>query len=271
MNVIETNLSFGSMTKRSTSNRIMLHHSATKSCTIEQIHSWHKSAGYAGVGYHYLVRKDGSIYRGRPENMMGAHAANNNSDSIGICFEGNFEEEEMPAAQKVAGKELVAYLKDKHKISKVQRHKDVNATACPGKNFQFEEIAAAEMEEDMVKYRAHMQTYDWQDSKQEGEIAGITGQGKRLEAFVINSDVINFKYKAHLQTFGDTDWVTNGYVCGTMGLGKRIEAIWIDADVPIRYRVHQQGVGWTAWVTNGQMAGSTGQSKRIEAIKIEVI
>lgn len=271
MNIIETNLTFGPLSKRDKTTEMYLHHAATIKCTVEQIHSWHKAFGWPGIGYHYLVCKDGSIYRGRPEDTIGAHASGHNSYSIGICFEGNFEIEEMPEAQKAAGKELIAYLKGKYKIDKVLRHKDVNATACPGKHFPFEEIASAKGDDEMVQYRAHLQTYDWQDTKQEGEIAGTTGQGKRMEAFVINSDDINFKYKAHIQSEGDTDWVTNGHVVGTMGLGKRIEAIWIDADADIRYRVHQQGAGWTPWVTNGQMAGATGRSKRIEAIQIEVI
>lgn len=46
----------------------------------------------------------------------------------------------MPDAQKVAGMELVAYLKQKYGISAVQRHSDVVATSCPGTNFPFEEI-----------------------------------------------------------------------------------------------------------------------------------
>ena len=73
--------------------------------------------------------------------MVGAHATNHNSKSIGICFEGNFENETMCAAQKQAGIELVNYLKEKYKITKVLKHKDVGKTACPGKNFPFDEIA----------------------------------------------------------------------------------------------------------------------------------
>lgn len=271
MDIIENNLTFGSLSKRTKTSRIFAHHAATIRCSVEQIHSWHKTAGYGGIGYHYLVRKDGSIYRGRPEDTIGAHASGNNSDSIGICFEGNFEIEEMPEVQKKAGRELIAFLKNKYKIDKVLRHRDVNATACPGKYFPFEEIAEAELEEDMVKIRAHVQTYDWQDTKQEGEIVGTTGQGKRLEAFVINSADIKFRYKAHLEDEGDTPWVTNGHVVGTMGLGRRIEAIWIDADIKIKYRVHMQGTGWSDWKENGEMAGTIGESRRIEAIQIEVI
>lgn len=142
MNIIETNLKFrGSMTNRSKTNRIILHHAEASSCTAQQIHQWHLNNGWSGAGYHFLVRKDGSIFRLRPENKVGAHASGANSDSIGICFEGRYQYETMPQAQINAGKELVAYLKGKYGISKVLRHKDVCSTDCPGKNFPFDEIA----------------------------------------------------------------------------------------------------------------------------------
>ena len=112
MNIIETSLKFkNSMTNRSATKRIILHHAEASQCTAEDIHRWHLNNGWAGAGYHFLVRKDGSIYRLRPENKVGAHAQGANSDSIGICFEGAYMAETMPQAQINAGKELVAYLK----------------------------------------------------------------------------------------------------------------------------------------------------------------
>ena len=141
MKIIEKTYSFGAMNTRSRTTRIIIHHAAATSCTADDIHRWHKNNGWAGIGYHFFVRKDGSVYRGRPQDKVGAHASGENSDSIGICFEGNYETEKtMPAAQKKAGAELVAYLKNYYKITKVLKHKDVNATACPGKNFPFNEI-----------------------------------------------------------------------------------------------------------------------------------
>ena len=143
MKIIETGLSFGSMSVRSKTNRIIVHHAAAKTASASDIHRWHKQRGWAGAGYHFLVRKDGSVYRLRPEKYVGAHASGSNSDSLGICFEGDFEKETMGTAQKNSGKELVAYLKKRYGISKVQRHKDVGSTSCPGKNFPFSEIAGA--------------------------------------------------------------------------------------------------------------------------------
>lgn len=59
-------------------------------------------------------------------------------------------EEDMPEAQKEAGKELVSYLKGKYGITTVQRHKDVCATSCPGDKFPFEEIANSEKKEEVI-------------------------------------------------------------------------------------------------------------------------
>lgn len=143
MNIIETNLKFKEMNTRKATNRIILHHAEATECTAEQIHQWHLNNDWSGAGYHFLVRKDGSIYRLRPEDKVGAHAGGSNSDSIGICFEGKYDEETMPEAQIKAGQDLVAYLKEKYNISKVQRHSDVCNTSCPGKNFPFDEIVNA--------------------------------------------------------------------------------------------------------------------------------
>lgn len=143
MNIVETNLSFGSMSIRSKTTRIILHHAAAKSCGAATIHKWHLNNGWSGIGYHFVVRKNGTIERGRPENTVGAHASGSNSDSIGVCFEGDFMSETMSDVQKNAGKELVAYLKNKYGISTVQKHSDVCSTDCPGTNFPFSEIAGA--------------------------------------------------------------------------------------------------------------------------------
>lgn len=148
MNIIEKTYKLnGDLRARSKTTRIILHHAAATKCTVEDIDSWHKGNGWTCIGYHFFVNKKGEVYRGRPENTVGAHAGDNNTDSIGVCAEGNFENETMGTAQKEALKELVAYLKNKYGISKVQKHKDVNATACPGKNYPFDEIAKAKVTE----------------------------------------------------------------------------------------------------------------------------
>lgn len=140
MEIIETNLQFKEMETRKLTQRIILHHAAAQNCSAEDIHRWHLSNGWSGAGYHFLVRKDGKIYRLRPENKVGAHAYGANYNSLGICFEGDYMKETMPKAQIKAGRELVEYLKNKYSISKIEEHKDENSTNCPGDNFPFEQI-----------------------------------------------------------------------------------------------------------------------------------
>lgn len=143
MNIIEKPYNWkGTLSKRKSTKRIILHHAESSSCTADDIHRWHLDRGWSGIGYHFFVRKDGSIYRGRPENTIGAHASGANSNSIGICAEGRYMTETMPDAQKNSIIELVAYLLNKYNISTVLKHKDVSSTDCPGDNFPFEEIVA---------------------------------------------------------------------------------------------------------------------------------
>jgi N-acetylmuramoyl-L-alanine amidase len=58
----------------------------------EEIHSQHKTDGWSGIGYHYVIRKDGTIERGRPLQKRGAHAKANghNKYSIGVAFVGGY-------------------------------------------------------------------------------------------------------------------------------------------------------------------------------------
>lgn len=150
MEIIETNLEFKDMSTRKSTERIILHHADAKSCSAEDIHRWHLNNGWSGAGYHFLVRKDGKVYRLRPEDKVGAHAYGSNYNSLGVCFEGNFMEEDMPAEQIKAGQELVAYLKNKYNITTVQRHKDVCSTNCPGDKFPFNEITNSETSNEII-------------------------------------------------------------------------------------------------------------------------
>ena len=150
MEIIEINLQFKDMNTRKSTERIILHHADAKNCSAEDIHRWHLNNGWAGAGYHFLVRKDGKIYRLRPEDKVGAHAYGSNYNSLGVCFEGDYMEEDMPEVQIKAGQELVAYLKNKYAISTVQAHRDVCATSCPGDKFPFDEITNSETSNEII-------------------------------------------------------------------------------------------------------------------------
>ncbi len=124
---------------RNRTNYIVLHHRAGDG-TVESIHNQHINNGYSGIGYHFYIRKNGSIFRGRPINSIGAHCLNYNYNSVGICFEGNFENEEMSVMQLNAGVEIVNYLKNLYPNAAIVGHKSLYNTACPGKNFPMDKI-----------------------------------------------------------------------------------------------------------------------------------
>ena len=129
----------GALVKRNETKYIILHHRAGNG-DVESIHAQHLSLGWTGIGYHFYVRKNGTVYRGRPLGVVGAHCQGHNSYSVGVCFEGNFEKEKMPEKQIRAGVMLVSYLRTLFPSAEMKRHGDMDSTLCPGKNFKFEEI-----------------------------------------------------------------------------------------------------------------------------------
>jgi hypothetical protein len=143
----------GALAKRNNIDMIVLHHADASTCSVQDIHWWHIRNGWSGIGYHYFVNKQGVVFKGRPDDVIGSHAKGYNSTSIGICFEGRYNKEIMPQAQIQAGKELVAYLKMKYNINKVNGHGDLMATDCPGKLFPFEAIIGEEQENLVLSFQ----------------------------------------------------------------------------------------------------------------------
>ncbi|MDT8719700.1 N-acetylmuramoyl-L-alanine amidase [Clostridium sp. 19966] len=146
MNIIETNLSWnGALTYNNVPQMVVIHHAEASTCTIQDIDNWHKERGWIGCGYHFLVRKDGSVYRGRPENAEGAHCYGYNSNSLGVCFEGNYMVDSMPDVQKQSGIELIKYLLQRYNLSRIEPHRALYNTSCPGNKFPFDDIKNASL------------------------------------------------------------------------------------------------------------------------------
>lgn len=101
-----------------------------------QIHHDHQDRGYSGIGYHYVIRKNGSIERGRPREWVGAHCLPANRNSIGIHVGGNFMEEAPTIDQMTALTELCADLCEIYSLTPdaMVGHRDKDQTACPGDN-----------------------------------------------------------------------------------------------------------------------------------------
>ena len=137
MNIINVNLSFGSLSKRGTTNKIIGHHADAPNCTVQDIHNWHKNNGWSGIGYHLFIRKNGEVYQGRPIDTLGAHTLNQNSDSIGICLEGRLTQEKPTKAQMNSLKQVLAYLRGIYGNIPFKGHKDYMATDCPGSLMEY--------------------------------------------------------------------------------------------------------------------------------------
>lgn len=98
---------------------------------VEEIRKWHLQRGWFDVGYHWVIRRDGTIEDGRPADRPGAHARGFNQQSLGICLVGRdeFTDDQFDA---LAG--LVKGLKVGRPETEVLGHRDlpnVNKT-CPG-------------------------------------------------------------------------------------------------------------------------------------------
>jgi N-acetylmuramoyl-L-alanine amidase len=145
MNIINSNLQFrtNQLAYENKPDTIVLHHAEASHCTVQEVHQWHLANGWAGIGYHYFINKEGNIYTGRPEGATGAHCPSMNNHSIGICVEGEYMKETMPEAQKRSVIELGVYIKKKYGIGKVGGHKEFYSTDCPGTNYPLTEVKNA--------------------------------------------------------------------------------------------------------------------------------
>ena len=120
---------------------IVIHCSAVKpdqQSSAAQIDSWHRQRGFhLGIGYHYVIRRDGTLEMGRPEYMVGAHCKNHNQHSIGVCYEGGLDIRGDPAdtrtpQQRETMRQLINELRERYPKAIVVGHHNLNPLkACP--------------------------------------------------------------------------------------------------------------------------------------------
>lgn len=135
-------LDFDEMEIRTHTGAIVLHHAGMRrdrDMTVADIHDLHKNGNkWAGIGYHFVIHKDGYIERGRPENTLGAHALSNNEFTVGICVIGNYDLGVPTNEQIISAEQLMAAICDKYKFepsdTTIFGHRDLCPTACPGKS-----------------------------------------------------------------------------------------------------------------------------------------
>ena len=128
-------------------NEIIIHCSATPEAgvyTVADIDRWHKARGWRGIGYHYVIYRDGSVHAGRPVEQIGAHCTGHNANSIGICYiggvaaDGKTPKDTRTPAQRIALRELVEELRAKYPGATVHGHREFAPKACPSFDVQTE-------------------------------------------------------------------------------------------------------------------------------------
>lgn len=122
---------------------IVVHCAATpegRDLTVQDIDRMHRQRGFKKVGYHYVIRLDGTVDKGRPDDEPGAHAQGVNSRSLGICYIGGIAADKAMTpkdtrtpAQTAALAALLTHLTAAHPRAEVLGHRDLPNVhkACP--------------------------------------------------------------------------------------------------------------------------------------------
>lgn len=119
-------------TPRKRTDFIVVHTTATpegKDLDVKAIDRMHRDRGFTGIGYHFIIKLDGTIQLGRPQEMVGAHVEGHNSNSValsyigGVTAEGKAKDTRTPA-QVVAMTDLIRDLMKEYPNATVLGHRD---------------------------------------------------------------------------------------------------------------------------------------------------
>lgn len=127
------------MQTRTKTEEIIIHCAATKPSMdigASDIDRWHRERGWLKIGYHYVIKRDGTVEVGRALLEVGAHAKGHNATSVGVCMVGGMSEDGEPETnftkkQWESLAKCVDSLLDTFPEAKVIGHNDVSSKACP--------------------------------------------------------------------------------------------------------------------------------------------
>lgn len=122
-------------------DKIIVHCTATiegVNWTVDDIRKWHiEQNHWDDIGYHYVIYLDGSIHKGRDEEVVGAHCYGYNAHSIGVCYVGGLEKGTKRAKdtrtpqQKESLIRLLMELVCKYPDAEILGHRDLANRKCP--------------------------------------------------------------------------------------------------------------------------------------------
>lgn len=127
------------MTRRTETTAIVVHCSATRP-TLDvgrrEIREWHVAKGWADIGYHAVIRRNGRVEFGRHFDEIGAHVAGHNSTTLGVCLVGGLYVSGLAAdddfdgifteAQARALVHLLVALRDAYPAARICGHRDLS-------------------------------------------------------------------------------------------------------------------------------------------------
>lgn len=179
--------------------KIIVHHAESSNCSVYDIDRWHKNNGWCGIGYHYFIRKDGSIWTGRPEDWTGAHCIPDNTSSIGICLEGRLGQEEVTPVQYDSLLHLIKDIESRRGKLPVYGHKERDNTDCPG-NFPLNKLRA-DLEGEIkpnptTKYGQVINVSSYLNVREtpNGKIIGKIFPNEKVEIKWVDSDHLGWYY-----------------------------------------------------------------------------
>lgn len=120
-------------------NKIIIHCTKTlpdKDIGLHEITKWHRAKGYFGCGYHFIIRRDGTIEKARPIEQAGCHTTGHNQDSIAICLVGGINEngklvDNFNTTQLTSLRNLIDRLTDTYHALEILGHNQLANTDCP--------------------------------------------------------------------------------------------------------------------------------------------
>ena len=284
-------------TKLTQVNRTVMTNKQNKYIVIHYVGA--VSSSKANADYFYSVNRQASAHYFVDENEIWQvvkegdrawhcgttgkyyHPECRNTNSIGIemcCYNNNGT---IDIKEEVVNKtiELTKELMAKYNIpvENVIRHYDVTHKICPApfvnNESRWNDFKSRLISKTDIECKAHIENIGWTQWKKTGEVIGTTGEGKRIEAIILEGhNGIDLSYRVHMENLGWSNWAGNGQVAGTTEQSRRIESIEIKSNRMLEVQEHIENVGWMP-ISKGTniRIGTEGKSLRLEAFKINVL